>query len=68
MVARWTGALLYDDTNDGPGQATFTKMIAVTVGLRPTFTAGAPRVLFEGHYGASAGIRGYDVTADGRRS
>ena len=37
------------------------------VGLRPTFTAGPPRMLFQGRYGASAGIRGYDVTSDGRR-
>ena len=35
--------------------------------MRPTFTAGAPRMLFQGKFGASAGIRGYDVSADGRR-
>jgi len=28
---------------------------------------GVPRQLFEGRYGASSGIRSYDVTADGRR-
>ena len=59
--------LFYTTTQTTGGQATFTKMMAVTVGLRPTFTAGAPRVLFQGNYGATAGIRGYDVTADGRR-
>ena len=59
--------LFFTTTQTTGGQATFTKMMAVTVGLRPTFTAGAPRVLFQGHYGATAGIRGYDVTADGRR-
>jgi len=59
--------LFYTTTQTAGGQATFTRMMAVTVGLRPTFTAGAPRVLFQGNYGATAGIRGYDVTADGRR-
>ena len=42
-------------------------MIGVAVGLRPTFTAGAPRMLFQGNYGASSAIRSYDVTPDGRR-
>jgi Tol biopolymer transport system component len=49
------------------GQATPTKMMAVPVTLRPTFTVGAARQLFEGRYGAASGIRSYDVTADGRR-
>ena len=59
--------LFYKTTQTAGGQATFTRMMAVTVGLGPTFTAGAPRVLFQGNYGATAGIRGYGVTADGRR-
>ena len=59
--------LFYTTTQTVGGQATFTKMMAVGVGLRPTFTAGAPRMLFQGNYGASAGIRGYDVAPDGRR-
>jgi hypothetical protein len=42
-------------------------MMVVPVAFRPTFTAGAPRMLFQGRYGASAIIRGYDVTPDGRR-
>ena len=33
----------------------------------PTFTAGVPRALFQGHFALSVAIRGYDVTADGRR-
>jgi hypothetical protein len=37
------------------------------VTLAPTFTAGVPRVLFNGRYGATARIRGYDVSPDGRR-
>ena len=59
--------LFYTTTQTRGGQATFTKMMAVSVGLRSTFTAGAPRVLFQDNYGASAVVRGYDVTADGRR-
>jgi hypothetical protein len=42
-------------------------MMVVPVTLRPTFSVGAPRQLFEGRYGATAGIRSYDVTADGKR-
>ena len=49
------------------GQAALTRMIAVPVTVKPTFTFGAPRQLFEGRYGATALIRSYDVTADGRR-
>jgi Tol biopolymer transport system component len=49
------------------GQAAPTRMMTVPVTLGPTFTAGAPRLLFEGRYGATAVIRSYDVTADGRR-
>ena len=42
-------------------------MMAVPVGLRPTFTAGTPRILFEGRYGSTANFRGYDVSPDGQR-
>jgi hypothetical protein len=59
--------LFFTTTQTTGGQATFTKMMAVNVGLRPTFTAGVPRQIFEGKYGASASIRSYDVTPDGRR-
>jgi len=59
--------LFYTPTQTIGGQATLTRMMAVPVTLRPTFTVGAPRQLFEGRYGATAGIRSYDVTADGRR-
>jgi eukaryotic-like serine/threonine-protein kinase len=38
------------------------KMIAVDVRTTPDFRAGAPKLLFEGHYGAA-----YDVAADGKR-
>ena len=46
--------LFYTTTQTVGGQATHTRMMAVPVGLRPTFTAGAPRMLFQGKYGASA--------------
>jgi hypothetical protein len=59
--------LFYTTTQTLGGQATLTKMMVVPVAWRPTFTAGAPRMLFQGRYGASAIVRGYDVTSDARR-
>ena len=49
------------------GQAAQTTMMVVPVQLKPTFTAGTPGVLFQGRYGVTANIRGYDVAPDGRR-
>jgi eukaryotic-like serine/threonine-protein kinase len=49
------------------GQAAQTTMMVVPVQLKPVFTAGTPRVLFQGRYGVTANIRGYDVAPDGRR-
>jgi serine/threonine-protein kinase len=52
------------------------KMMAVAISTVPTFTAGRPRMLWEGHYShgmsTSCGPPGptssnYDVTADGKR-
>jgi serine/threonine-protein kinase len=59
--------LFYTTTQSTGGQAALTRMIAVPVTLGSTFTAGAPRQLFEGRYGATAAIRAYDVSTDGRR-
>jgi hypothetical protein len=59
--------LFYTTTQMFGGQAAFTKMMAVAVGLRPPFTAAAPHMFFQGKYGGSGTIRSYDVTADGRR-
>ena len=59
--------LFYITTPSVGGQAALTKMMAVAVQLKPTFTAGTPRMLFEGRYGATAITRGYDVAPDGRR-
>ena len=43
-------------------------MMAVEVKMSTTFTAGAPRMLFEGRYVLSPnGVASYDVTSDGRR-
>jgi serine/threonine-protein kinase len=44
------------------------KMMVVTVATEPDFTAGTPRVLFEGPYAmGSGGGNNYDVTPDGQR-
>jgi hypothetical protein len=45
-------------------------MMAVDVELRPSFTVGKPRVLFQGEYFASVFPftgTAYDVSADGQR-
>ena len=59
--------LFYSTTPAFGGQAAMTKMMAVPVTLRPTLTFGTAREIFAGRYGASAGTRPYDVTADGRQ-
>jgi hypothetical protein len=45
------------------------KMMAVSVGMEPAFTADKPRMLFEGRYdlGAVNGMVNYDVSRDGQR-
>lgn len=44
------------------------KMMAVDITTQPTFSAGTPRLLFEGRYERSRGFRAnYDVTPDGER-
>jgi serine/threonine-protein kinase len=44
-----------------------TKMMAVGVRLGPTFSAGAPRLLFEGSYTLGFPHRNTEVTSDGQR-
>ena len=46
-----------------------TKMMVVDVKTDPTFTAGRPRLLFEGDYRVTAGrgIADYDAAPDGQR-
>ena len=63
-VPRWSpdGTELFYQSLDG------RQMLAVPIVTAPTFTAGAPEVLFEGAYLASiAAIRPYDLTPDGER-
>jgi serine/threonine protein kinase/Tol biopolymer transport system component len=45
------------------------KMMAVDVTTQPTFSAGKPRMLFEGQYSLNAtpSTRNYDVSLDGQR-
>jgi eukaryotic-like serine/threonine-protein kinase len=44
------------------------KMMAVDIATRPSFTAGKPRVLFEGRYNPAPGTTpNYDVSPDGQR-
>ena len=59
--------LFYTTTATLGGQASVTRMMAVAVTAAPTFVASPPRILFEGRYGASAIVRPYDVSPDGRR-
>jgi serine/threonine-protein kinase len=42
------------------------QMMAVDVATQPSFSAGKPRVLFQGHYMTVASIPDYDVSADGQ--
>jgi hypothetical protein len=39
----------------------------VPITTTPTFSAGTPRVLFEGPFRIEGPLRGYDVTPDGQR-
>jgi serine/threonine-protein kinase len=64
--SRTGGELYYMTSESLGGQAAPARMMVVSVRTRPTFQAGAPKVLFEGKYGAAANVRDYDVTADGR--
>jgi Tol biopolymer transport system component len=59
--------LFYTTTTTTGGQASVTKMMAVSVRVAPSFVASPPRMLFEGRYGATAVVRPYDVSPDGRR-
>ena len=44
------------------------KMMAVDIATQPGFSAGTPRMLFEGHYEPTAvPIANYDVSPDGQR-
>jgi eukaryotic-like serine/threonine-protein kinase len=49
---------------DGPLKI---RVMAVPITTTPTFSAGSPRVLFEGPFRTDGPFRGYDVTPDGQR-
>jgi hypothetical protein len=54
-----------DASADGPLKI---RMMAVPITITPTtFSAGAPRLLFEGPFRTDGPFRGYDVTPDGQR-
>jgi eukaryotic-like serine/threonine-protein kinase len=58
----------YVTTQDfSPGASTLTRMMSVPVTTGQTFTAGVPRVLFEGRFTMQTILRGWDITADGKR-
>jgi Tol biopolymer transport system component len=59
--------LFYITAETRGGQAAATSMMSVPVTLSPTFTASTPHTLFTGRYGATALVRGYDVTQDSKR-
>jgi hypothetical protein len=41
-------------------------MMVVQTTTRPTFSAGNPKMLFEGRYASYQSLPDYDVTADGQ--
>jgi Tol biopolymer transport system component len=53
-----------DASADGPRKI---RVMAVPITTTPTFSAGTPRVLFEGAFRIDGPFRGYDVTPDGQR-
>jgi serine/threonine-protein kinase len=66
-VWRRDGRELYYVENasaDGPLRI---RMMAVPITTTPAFSAGNPRVLFEGPFRTDGPFRGYDVTPDGQR-
>jgi hypothetical protein len=50
---------------DGPLEV---RVMAVPITTTPMFSAGTPHLLFEGPFRIDGPFRGYDVTADGRRT
>jgi serine/threonine-protein kinase len=59
--------LFYTTTQTFGGQASSTRMMVVSIAPASSFVASPPRMLFEGRYGATGGVRPYDVSPDGRR-
>jgi serine/threonine protein kinase/Tol biopolymer transport system component len=67
-VWRRDGREMYFLHDVSAGGALKVRVMAVPVTTTPTFSAGTPRVLFEGPFRSDGGhFRNYDVTADGQR-
>ena len=65
MAAGWTRAYYAEDASAGGPLK--IRVMAVPITTTPTFSAGTPRVLFEGPFRIDGPFRGYDVTPDGQR-
>jgi Tol biopolymer transport system component len=64
---RWDGRELYYVQDASAGGPLKIRMMAVPITTTPTFSAGAPRMLFEGPFRIDGPFRTYDVTPDGQR-
>src|SRR5262249_50738011 len=64
---RQDGRELYYVEDASAGGPLKIRVMAVPITTTPTFSAGTPRVLFEGAFRADGAFRGYDVTPDGQR-
>ena len=58
--------LYYVENASGDGPLKI-RVLAVPITTTSTFSAGTPRVLFEGAFRIDGPFRGYDVTPDGQR-
>jgi Tol biopolymer transport system component len=66
-VWRRDGRELYYVVNVSAEGPLKIRMMAVPITTTPTFSAGSPRMLFEGPFRTDGPFRGYDVTPDGQR-
>jgi Tol biopolymer transport system component len=64
---RQDGRELYYAEDASAGGPLRIRLMAVPITTTPTFSAGTPRVLFEGPFRIDGPFRGYDVTPDGQR-
>ena len=64
---RRDGRELYYVQDASAGGPLKIRMMAVPITTTPTFSAGAPRMLFEGPFRIDGPFRTYDVTPDGQR-
>jgi hypothetical protein len=64
---RRDGRELYYVEDASAGGPLKIRMMAMPITLTPTFSAGTPRMLFEGPFRIDGPFRTYDVTPDGQR-